>query len=196
MSRNHGWSKHGSSIIPSKHSIPQDLYSPRLNLNNYARTMFTPTMFLHRQLMQRLNILYVYIYVFIVCVWTHEYLHEDLQRRSATKIYNTDLQRRCMRMLIFRPREDLQRLQPVRLDGAHLPAGPYYTIDIHLSLSLYIYIYMYVYVYMYMCVHIYIYIYVYVYVHVCIYTYVYTCIYIYIYIYIRIYVYTYIYMYI
>ena len=41
----HGWSKHGSSTIPSKHPIPQDLYSPCLNLTNYARTMFTPTMF-------------------------------------------------------------------------------------------------------------------------------------------------------
>ena len=40
----HGWSKHGSSIIPSKHSIPQELYSPCLILTNYARTMFTPTM--------------------------------------------------------------------------------------------------------------------------------------------------------
>ena len=44
----HGWSKHGSSIIPSKHSIPQDLYSPYLNLTNSARTMFTPTMFTRR----------------------------------------------------------------------------------------------------------------------------------------------------
>ena len=41
----HGWSKHGSSIMPSRHSIPQDLYSPCLNLTNSARTMFTPTMF-------------------------------------------------------------------------------------------------------------------------------------------------------
>ena len=37
--RKHGWSKHGSSIIP------QDLYNPCLNLMNSARTMFTPTMF-------------------------------------------------------------------------------------------------------------------------------------------------------
>ena len=43
--RKHGWSKHGSSIIPSTHSIPQDLYSQFLNLMNYARTTFTPTMF-------------------------------------------------------------------------------------------------------------------------------------------------------
>ena len=35
-----GWSKHGSSVIPYTHSIPQDLYSPCLNLTNYARTMF------------------------------------------------------------------------------------------------------------------------------------------------------------
>ena len=32
-------------MIPSKHSIPQDLHSPCLNLTNHARTMFTPTMF-------------------------------------------------------------------------------------------------------------------------------------------------------
>ena len=44
----HGWSKHGSSIIPSKHSAPQDLYSPCLNVSNSARTMFTPTMFSRR----------------------------------------------------------------------------------------------------------------------------------------------------
>ena len=44
-----GWSKHGSSIIPSRHSMPQDLYSPCLNLANYARTMFTPTMFTLRR---------------------------------------------------------------------------------------------------------------------------------------------------
>ena len=32
MSREqHGWSEHGSSIIPAKHSVPQDLYSPCLN---------------------------------------------------------------------------------------------------------------------------------------------------------------------
>ena len=43
------WSRHGSSIIPSNHSIPQDLYSPCLNLTNYARTMLTPTMFTCRQ---------------------------------------------------------------------------------------------------------------------------------------------------
>ena len=41
----HGWSRHGSSIIPSSHSIPQDLCSPYLNLTIHARTMFTPTMF-------------------------------------------------------------------------------------------------------------------------------------------------------
>ena len=42
--RTHGWSEHGSSIIPSSHAIPQDLYSPCLSLTNSARTMFTPTM--------------------------------------------------------------------------------------------------------------------------------------------------------
>ena len=41
----HGWSKRGSSMIPSKHSIPQDLYSPCLNLTDSAWTRFTPTMF-------------------------------------------------------------------------------------------------------------------------------------------------------
>ena len=46
----HGWSKHGSSIIPSKQSIPQDLYSPCLNLTDSARTMFTPTMFSRRRI--------------------------------------------------------------------------------------------------------------------------------------------------
>ena len=45
----HGWSKHGSSTTPSKHSIPQDLCSPYFNLTNYARTMFTPTMFSRRR---------------------------------------------------------------------------------------------------------------------------------------------------
>ena len=45
----HGWSKHGSSIILSKHSTPQDLYNPLLNLMNYARTTFTPTMFSRRR---------------------------------------------------------------------------------------------------------------------------------------------------
>ena len=45
----HCWSRHGSSIIPSKHSIPQDLHNPCLNLTNYARTMFTPTMFTRRR---------------------------------------------------------------------------------------------------------------------------------------------------
>ena len=45
----HGWSKHGSSIIPSKHSIPQDLCSPCLNLTDSARSMFTPTMFSRRR---------------------------------------------------------------------------------------------------------------------------------------------------
>ena len=44
-----GWSKHGSSTIPSKHSTPQDLYSPCLNSTNHARTMFTPTMFSRRR---------------------------------------------------------------------------------------------------------------------------------------------------
>ena len=33
----HGLSKHGSSMIPSKHSIPQELHSPCLNLTNYAK---------------------------------------------------------------------------------------------------------------------------------------------------------------
>ena len=46
----HGWSKHGSGIVPSKHSVPQDLCSPCLNLTNSARTMFTPTMFSRRRL--------------------------------------------------------------------------------------------------------------------------------------------------
>ena len=41
--RKHGWSKHGSSIIPSNRSIPQKLYSPCLNRTNSARTMFTPS---------------------------------------------------------------------------------------------------------------------------------------------------------
>ena len=41
----HGWSRPCSSTIPSTHSIPQDWCSPYLNLTNYARTMFTPTMF-------------------------------------------------------------------------------------------------------------------------------------------------------
>ena len=45
----HGWSRHGSSIIPWNHSIPQDLYSPCLSLTNSARTMFTPTMFSRRR---------------------------------------------------------------------------------------------------------------------------------------------------
>ena len=45
----HGWSKHGSSIISSNHSIPQDLYSPCFNLTNSARTMFTPPMFSRRR---------------------------------------------------------------------------------------------------------------------------------------------------
>ena len=45
----HGWSKHGSSIIPSNHSMPQDLHSPCLNWTNSARTMFTPTMFPRRR---------------------------------------------------------------------------------------------------------------------------------------------------
>ena len=45
----YGWSKHGSSIIPSKHSILQEWYSPCLNSTNYARTMFTPTMFSRRR---------------------------------------------------------------------------------------------------------------------------------------------------
>ena len=45
----HGWSKHDSSTMPSRHSIPQDLYSPCLNLTNSARSMFTPTMFLRRR---------------------------------------------------------------------------------------------------------------------------------------------------
>ena len=39
----------GSSIMPSRHSIPQDLCSPCLNLTNYARTVFTPTMFSRRR---------------------------------------------------------------------------------------------------------------------------------------------------
>ena len=30
--------------MPSRHSIPQDLYKPLFNFMNYARTMFTPTM--------------------------------------------------------------------------------------------------------------------------------------------------------
>ena len=46
----HGWSKHGSSIIPSKHSTPQDLYSLCLNLTVSARTMLTPTMFSRRRI--------------------------------------------------------------------------------------------------------------------------------------------------
>ena len=54
--RKHGWSRHSSSIIPSKHSTPQDIYiyiySPWLNLMNSARTMFTPTMFSRRRLLQ------------------------------------------------------------------------------------------------------------------------------------------------
>ena len=37
------WSKHGSSIIP------HDLHDPCWKLNNYARTMFTPTVFSHRR---------------------------------------------------------------------------------------------------------------------------------------------------
>ena len=45
----HGWSKHGSSIVPSNPSKAQDLYSPCLNLTNSARTMFTPTMFSRRR---------------------------------------------------------------------------------------------------------------------------------------------------
>ena len=48
-SRKHGWSKHGSSMIPSTYSTPQDLYNPYLNLMNHARTTFTPTMFSHRR---------------------------------------------------------------------------------------------------------------------------------------------------
>ena len=44
-----GWSKHGSSIIPSTHSIPQDLCSPCLKLTDSARTMFTPSMFSRRR---------------------------------------------------------------------------------------------------------------------------------------------------
>ena len=36
-------------MIPSKHSIPQDLYSPCLNSTNSARNMFTPTMFTRRR---------------------------------------------------------------------------------------------------------------------------------------------------
>ena len=45
----HGWSKHDSSIIPSKHSMPQDLYSLCLSLMNHARTMLTPIMFTSRR---------------------------------------------------------------------------------------------------------------------------------------------------
>ena len=46
----HGWSEHGSSIIPSSHSIPQDLKSPRFNFINYARTMFNQTTCSRRRL--------------------------------------------------------------------------------------------------------------------------------------------------
>ena len=45
----HGWSRHGSSTIASKHSIPQDLHNPWLNVMNYARTMLTPTKFSRRR---------------------------------------------------------------------------------------------------------------------------------------------------
>ena len=52
----HGWSRHGSSRIPSKHSIPQDLYNPCLNSMNYARTMLTSTMCSRRRTRLLLNI--------------------------------------------------------------------------------------------------------------------------------------------
>ena len=57
----HGWSKHGSSIMPSRHSIPQDLYSPCLNLTISARTMFTPTMCSRRRI-ELIYLLYCYYY--------------------------------------------------------------------------------------------------------------------------------------
>ena len=47
----HGWSRHGSSIIPSEHSIPQDSYNPCLNLMNYARIVLTPTMCSRRRVL-------------------------------------------------------------------------------------------------------------------------------------------------
>ena len=36
-------------LSKSTHSIPQDLYNPCLSLIDYARTMFTPTMFSRRR---------------------------------------------------------------------------------------------------------------------------------------------------
>ena len=66
----HGWSKHGSRIMPSRHFVPQDLYSPCLNWTYYARTMFTPTMFSRRRVLScaidiNMNVcIYIYIYVY------------------------------------------------------------------------------------------------------------------------------------
>ena len=53
---------YGSSTMPSRHSIPQDLYSPCLNLANYARSMFTPTMFFTYYT----RYVYIYIYTYIL----------------------------------------------------------------------------------------------------------------------------------
>ena len=96
----HGWSKHGSSIIPSKHSIPQDLHSLYLNLTNYARAMFTPTMFSRRRKTggrrgvrgwpasrRGRDNMYIYIYICMnMCVYIYIYIY--FYYHIYTCIYN------------------------------------------------------------------------------------------------------------
>ena len=100
-------------MIPSNHSIPQDLYSPCLNLTNYARTMFTPTMFSRRweaglpyamwitiynpHIVNSLELpprhwiyislsLYIYIYVYI-CVYVYIYIYTFISLSLSIYIY-------------------------------------------------------------------------------------------------------------